>query len=204
MTIRPLKLMEVTSPYGIRKHPITKKKSFHTGIDLSAETGTPCYAVSDGIVKVSKCNNGGTKKGYGYYLVIEHDGFCTLYAHLSQLGPRVGTRVKKGQIVAYSGNTGSSTAPHLHFEVRKGWYDSNSFWRRNKNGNFINAVDPSTFEIRDNHLPNWPGAHEAYAFIVDNGLSDGSRPNDRVSRIELWVMLYRAIKFVLKRLGKEI
>ncbi len=176
-------------------HPIKKRRQWHTGVDLRAKVGTPCFAVADGVVKVSKTNRGGVKCGLGHYIVIEHDGYCTVYAHLRSLGLRAGTKVRKGQIVAYTGNTGASTAAHLHFEVREGQYNQ-GFWQRDKNGNYINAVEPQKFKPIEIDLPDW--AKKGYKFAVENALSDGSRPRDSVTRMELWTMLQRLYELIEK------
>ncbi|MCG4583642.1 peptidoglycan DD-metalloendopeptidase family protein, partial [Anaerosalibacter bizertensis] len=100
----------VTSPYGPRWGRI------HTGIDIGIPIGTPVVAAKDGVVILAKTGYGG---GYGNYLVVDHGGgVSTLYAHNSSLSVGVGTRVRRGQQIALSGNTGRSTGPHLHFEVR--------------------------------------------------------------------------------------
>ncbi|EYE88844.1 peptidase M23 [Fervidicella metallireducens AeB] len=105
----------VTSPFGMRYHPVLHKYKLHTGIDFGVKTGTPIYAMSDGEVIIS-----GNLKGYGYTVAIAHGGGITsLYAHCSKLLVSVGQKVKKGQLIAKSGNTGYSTGPHLHFEIRK-------------------------------------------------------------------------------------
>ncbi len=104
----------ITSPYGTRKDPITKKKSMHTGIDIAAGTGVPIVAANSGTVIVS----GWSSKGYGNYIVIDHGGGrSTLYAHQSRLAVKKGAYVTKGQTIGYVGSTGWSTGPHLHFEV---------------------------------------------------------------------------------------
>lgn len=104
----------ITSPYGTRKDPITKKKSMHTGIDIAAGTGVPIVAANAGTVIVS----GWSSKGYGNYIVIDHGGGrSTLYAHQSRLAVKKGAYVTKGQTIGYVGSTGWSTGPHLHFEV---------------------------------------------------------------------------------------
>jgi len=148
MELKPLLLDTpvVTSKFGPRIDPISKKQSFHNGVDFRAVVGTTCLAVADGKVVASKVNGGGASKGYGYYLVIQHSGFWVLYAHLNKLGISVGTTVKKGQEVALTGNSGASTGPHLHFEVRTGEFDSMSF-SKNAKGEMPNAVDPETFKI---------------------------------------------------------
>ena len=112
----PIELRGVTSKFGERIHPISKNKRFHHGIDLRASEGTPTYAPADGFVKYSAMSN----TGYGYLVIISHNyGFETRFAHmLNKDVVRVGQRVKKGDLIGYTGNTGYSTGPHLHYEVR--------------------------------------------------------------------------------------
>lgn len=104
----------VTSSFGRRRHPVTGRIQAHDGIDISAPTGTPIRATADGTVRFS-----GTQAGYGRMLIIDHGhGLQTVYAHNSRNAVRVGQRVKRGQIIAYVGSTGTSTGPHVHYEVR--------------------------------------------------------------------------------------
>ncbi|MEO9873041.1 M23 family metallopeptidase [Ekhidna sp.] len=107
-------LKRLASGFGYRMHPIYKVRKMHTGTDFSLPTGTPVYATGDGEVVFTK-----TKfSGYGKYIKIKHGfGYQTLYAHLSEFLVKPGQKVKRGQVIAYSGNTGGSTAPHLHYEV---------------------------------------------------------------------------------------
>jgi len=111
---------------------------WHNGMDLRAELGTPVYAVANGTVKVSKDN----PTGYGLYIVINHGKWGSLYAHLSQYNTFVDQEVKAGQLIGYSGNTGNSTAPHLHFEIRECEYKD--FWDRCQADTnvFMRCVDP--------------------------------------------------------------
>ena len=150
MYIKPLPDIKITSKFGPRTHPVTKVKGFHNGVDFGAIIGTPCLAVADGIVAISKVNGGGSSKGYGYYIVIEHNGFTTLYAHLKKLGLPVGTRVKAGDVVALTGNSGESTGPHLHFEIRTGKVNG-TFFTKDKEGKMPGAIDPETFKLE----PEW-------------------------------------------------
>ncbi|MBW4860273.1 MAG: peptidoglycan DD-metalloendopeptidase family protein [Clostridiaceae bacterium] len=100
----------VTSPYGPRWGRI------HSGVDIGVPVGTSVAAAKDGVVILAKTGYNG---GYGNYLVVDHGGgVSTLYAHNSSLSVGVGTRVRRGQQIALSGNTGRSTGPHVHFEVR--------------------------------------------------------------------------------------
>lgn len=105
---------EVSSTYGWRIHPITKKKSLHTGTDLPAPTGTKILAAGNGEVIMASWYG-----AYGNAVIVDHGGgYTTLYGHNSKLAVKVGDMVKAGDVVAYVGSTGWSTGPHLHFEVR--------------------------------------------------------------------------------------
>jgi len=109
-------LKRLASGFGMRMHPIYKVRKMHYGTDFSLPTGSPVYATGDGVVEFVK-----TKfSGYGKYMRIKHGfGYQTLYAHLSEFLVKPGQKVKRGQVIAYSGNSGGSTAPHLHYEVIK-------------------------------------------------------------------------------------
>ncbi len=107
----PLKDVEVSSGFGHRHG------SFHEGIDLRAGIGTPIYAAAKGRVTYT----GSRISGYGRMVVLKHKGgYFTIYAHQSSIAVRVGQKVKKGQLLGKSGNSGRTSGPHLHFEVRKG------------------------------------------------------------------------------------
>ena len=105
----------ITSAFGVRVHPVYNISLFHSGIDISASEGTRVQTTGDGIVAFS-----GYDKGYGQKITINHGyGYKTIYAHLSKSLVRQGQKVKRGDIIALSGNTGVSTGPHLHYEVQK-------------------------------------------------------------------------------------
>lgn len=113
---KPLDYHRISSSYGKRLHPISLRRSKHRGIDLSARNGTPVYAPADGFFEYTRKNH---NEGYGNMIRITHGlGFMTLYAHLKTLKVKNGQFVKKGQLIALSGNSGASTAPHLHYEIR--------------------------------------------------------------------------------------
>ncbi|MBF0620440.1 MAG: peptidoglycan DD-metalloendopeptidase family protein [Magnetococcales bacterium] len=112
----PLAYKGVTSSYGSRIHPTLKRKEFHAGVDLRAETGTPVIATGDGVVEFGGFHK---KSGYGNLVILRHNyGFRTSYGHLSEVLVDNGEFVKKGDIIAKTGNTGMSSGPHLHYEVR--------------------------------------------------------------------------------------
>ena len=104
----------ITSPYGMRTHPITGVYKLHTGVDLGAPYGSNFIAATDGTVIIAGYNT-----AYGNMVIIDHGGgVSTLYAHGSKIMVEVGQTVKKGDIVLKVGSTGYSTGPHAHFEVR--------------------------------------------------------------------------------------
>ncbi len=105
----------ITSEFGSRIHPILNNEQFHTGIDISAPTGTPVLPVQPGWITFS-----GEKSGYGQVVEIDHDdGTQSVYAHLSQRRVEKGDRIREGEFVGLSGDTGRSTGPHLHLEIRQ-------------------------------------------------------------------------------------
>lgn len=111
------------SPYGPRRHPITGRVKFHHGIDVAMPVGTTLTAAADGTI----AHKGAGASG-GYTLIIRHEGnWHTVYYHLQAPSHRhIGERIRVGDVVARSGNTGRSTGPHLHFELRRSrrWGDT--------------------------------------------------------------------------------
>ncbi|MFM2392077.1 MAG: hypothetical protein RLZZ546_54, partial [Bacteroidota bacterium] len=106
--------LEYLSGFGIRLHPVHKVRKFHKGIDFTAPEGTAIQATGDG--KVIKVERGG--RGYGNMVTIDHGfGFQSLYAHMLKISVKEGDVIKKGQTIGQVGSTGTSTAPHLHYEV---------------------------------------------------------------------------------------
>nr|WP_256497195.1 M23 family metallopeptidase [Sulfurospirillum sp. DNRA8] len=108
---------EFSSRFGWRENPILKRKEFHAGTDLRAPVGTPVLAPADGVVKFIQYNQ---NSGYGNVVSLSHNyGFESYYAHLMNKPiVKEGQFVKKGDIIAYSGNSGMSTGPHLHYEIK--------------------------------------------------------------------------------------
>ncbi|MGB1230131.1 MAG: M23 family metallopeptidase [Holosporaceae bacterium] len=113
----PLHKARVSSPFGFRHHPVLHKRKLHKGMDFAAKKGTPIKAAADGVIVLAQHAG-----GYGKYVLIKHkDGYSTGYAHLSRYhkGIKAGTKVTKGMLIGYVGNTGRSTGAHLHFELIK-------------------------------------------------------------------------------------
>jgi murein DD-endopeptidase MepM/ murein hydrolase activator NlpD len=110
----PLKYTRITSPFGMRYHPILHKMRMHDGIDFVNKVGTPIHSVADGKVVYK-----GWIRGYGNSVKVKHrNGYMSLYAHLKGFGDiKKGKWIKQGTIIGYLGNTGLSTGPHLHFGV---------------------------------------------------------------------------------------
>lgn len=112
----PLEYRGVTSRFGYRNHPVKGRRAFHSGVDLRASTGTPVYATADGVIEWAAYHK---SSGHGNLVIISHNfGFTTFYGHLDRFAVKMGDYVRKGDLIAYSGNTGLSSGPHLHYEVR--------------------------------------------------------------------------------------
>ncbi len=126
------------SGYGMRIHPIYKTMRMHAGVDFTAPPGTPIYATGNGVVVRAERNN----YGYGRMIVIDHGyGYQTLYAHMSEFNVRRGQKVQRGEIIGKVGNTGTSTAPHLHYEIHRNGRSVNPVHY------FYNDLSPEEFEI---------------------------------------------------------
>ena len=113
--IRPCNYILVSSPFGNRVSPTSGASTYHQGIDLAANTGTPVWAASSGVVAVA-----GWSSAAGNYVKITHpDGFSSIYMHLHTINTKAGAVVGQGQQIGTVGNTGVSTGPHLHFGIAK-------------------------------------------------------------------------------------
>lgn len=105
----------IGSSFGKRMHPILKVMRMHEGVDITAKTGTNVYAAGDG-----KVIEAGWGNGYGYHVIIDHGfNYKTVYAHLSKINIKKYQQVARGEVIGLVGNTGTSTCPHLHYEIRK-------------------------------------------------------------------------------------
>jgi len=128
----------LASGYGMRMHPVYKTMRMHQGVDFAAPTGTPIYATGNGVVTRAERN----RHGYGLMVEIDHGyGYTTLYAHMHEIEVRPGQQVKRGEVIGTVGNTGTSTAPHLHYEVHRNDRTVNPV------PYFYNDLSPEEFEI---------------------------------------------------------
>ena len=112
-SIRPVKGGYLNSSFGYRNDPIDNVTRFHQGQDITVKTGTPIYSPADGIVKRAYYAG-----GFGNHIKLDHgNGYTTLFAHLSKIKVKHGQKVSRGEVIGLTGNTGRSTAPHLHYEI---------------------------------------------------------------------------------------
>ncbi len=122
----PIEYHGITSKFGWRIHPTLHKREFHRGTDMKAKLNTKVYAPADGIVEWSGYHK---RSGYGRLIILEHSyGFKTYYGHLNKTVVKSGQFVKKGTLIGYTGNSGMSNGPHLHYEVRFLYRSLNPYW----------------------------------------------------------------------------
>ncbi len=130
-------LKRMASGFGHRIHPVYKTWKMHAGMDFSAPSGTEIYATGDGIVEIAKQRG----NGYGRYVVINHGySYKTLYAHCSKILVKKGQKIKRGHVIGLVGSTGTSIAPHLHYEVIKNGVKINPI------NFYFNDLSPAEFE----------------------------------------------------------
>lgn len=135
--IRDNDIRRISSYYGYRTDPFYKVRKFHDGVDFSAPLGKEVVATGDGkVIEVKR-----SRRGYGNVIIIDHGfSYKTVYAHLNSFNVKKGDKVKRGQVIGAIGNTGKSTAPHLHYEVRKNNHAINPIHF------FFNDLTPEQYE----------------------------------------------------------
>ncbi len=112
----PIEYHGITSKFGYRIHPTLKRREFHRGLDMKAKLKTPVHATADGIVEWAGYHK---RSGFGNLIILAHVyGFKTYYGHLNRVVVKSGKFVKKGELIGYTGNSGLSNGPHLHYEIR--------------------------------------------------------------------------------------
>ena len=134
-------LTRMASGFGYRIHPIYKTRKLHTGMDFTANTGTPIYATGDAVVESVRKS----RRGYGNHVILRHNfGYKTLYAHMRSFDVKPGQKVRRGDVIGYVGNTGTSTAPHLHYEVWK--LQEGQYKKINPINYYFNDLTPEEFD----------------------------------------------------------
>lgn len=122
----PVEYKGITSKFGYRTHPTLKRKEFHRGTDLRAAMKTPVHATADGVIEYAGFHK---RSGYGRLIILDHNyGFKTYFGHLKKITVKSGQFVKKGELIGYSGSSGMSNGPHLHYEVRFIQRTLNPYW----------------------------------------------------------------------------
>ncbi|WP_433581238.1 GH25 family lysozyme [Paenibacillus amylolyticus] len=197
----------ITSPFGMRVHPVSGVNKFHRGIDLVVSPADgPIYAFVAGEVMHAKMGVSGSGFGnYGIVVAIKDDkGYLHVYAHLSAAGVKVGQKVKRGQLIGKQGSTGISSGAHLHYEVRKAASPQYGYTATE-----AGVVEPTQYlinyfgqkpvkeekpvTVRDINVPSeW--AEAAWAEVTAIGFFDGKRPGAVITREEIAVVLSRLLK----------
>lgn len=204
----------LTSPFGMRKHPVSGINKFHRGVDLVVTPADgPIYAFVAGEVLHAQMGVSGSGFGnYGIVVAIKDDkGFLHVYAHLSAAGIKVGQQVKRGQLIGKQGSTGISSGAHLHYEVRKAASPQYGYTATE-----AGVVEPTKYLIdyygqtpvkedkpvtqpvttRDINVPSkW--AEAAWAEVTANGYFDGTRPGAQITREESAIVTNRLRKNIL-------
>ena len=146
----PVDGARVTSGFGMRMHPLLGYTRMHQGIDFGVPTGTPVFAAGDGVVEEARWAG-----GYGRWMKLRHTGgWETAYGHLSGWAVRPGAHVHQGQVIAYSGSTGESTGPHLHYEVIKGGTKINPKGANAPGGTVLEGRQLAAFKSEKAHIDN--------------------------------------------------
>lgn len=130
-------LTRMASGYGMRIHPVYRVPKMHAGMDFTAPTGTEIYATGDGVVERVQHK----LSGYGKNVILKHGyGYQTLYGHMSKVNVREGQKIKRGEVIGFVGNTGTSVGPHLHYEVIK------EGKKVNPSSYYFNDLSPEQYE----------------------------------------------------------
>ena len=209
----------ITSPYGMRIHPISKKKSFHAGIDLVKSHKSPIYAFVEGVVQWAKW--GATGTGFGGYgnVVAIRDKYNHLhvYAHLDSIVVKEGQRVSKGQEVGKQGDTGNSAGSHLHYEIRtkvspsNGWNNHTdpekyleSYFERELKERVIETMSKYFSDMKNEAQWKIDNVDKAFERKLINGRPDGTfNPNGNVTRAELATVANNIFDALVKELKNK-
>ena len=152
----PVDFLRISSKFGKRKHPISKKWKKHNGTDYAAKTGTPIMTTANGTIEFA-----GRKGGYGKCVIVNHPGkYSTLYAHMSKIksGISKGSYVEQADIIGYVGSTGYATGPHLHYELRI----------KNKPVDPYKQDLPPSFPLKEENKESFEKVRDEYLKILEN------------------------------------
>jgi murein DD-endopeptidase MepM/ murein hydrolase activator NlpD len=155
----PLAAARVTSGYGMRMHPLLGYSKMHKGTDFGASSGTPIFAAGSGVVEEI-----GFKGGFGRYMRIRHPGgLSTAYGHMSRFNSHLyrGAKVNQGEVIAYVGNSGRSTGPHLHYEVKLNGRQVNPLSVKTPVGRVLDGAQLAQFKNGQVRI------HEEYAGLIE-------------------------------------
>jgi len=168
----PIEYHGITSKFGYRTHPTLHKREYHKGTDMKAKMNTPVYAPSDAIVEWAGYHK---KSGFGRLVILDHlYGFKSYFGHLNKIVIKSGAFVKKGTLIAYTGNTGLSNGPHLHYEIRYMHRAVNPYW-------FIKWTQKNYDEIfkKEKKIP-WQSLIAATAHLrVENQTQQSLQPEQK-------------------------
>lgn len=170
----PLKFVRITSSYGGRKHPLAGYYQNHLGVDFAAEVGTPVWSVADGTVTTVRAGD----PGAGNYVFVRHsNGYETGYLHLSSFAKGIapGVRVQQKQVIAYSGNTGMSTGPHLHFAMKRAGHYMNPMAVKFPRSEPLSAKELPRFQEKTTEVRSLLDA-EIVATLVPRPQADEPQP----------------------------
>ncbi|MGH6877374.1 MAG: M23 family metallopeptidase [Rhizomicrobium sp.] len=161
----PVDGARISSGFGMRFHPILGYTRMHKGIDFAVPTGTPVMAAGAGTIK-----HEGWENGYGNFVLLDHgNSYATAYAHLSRFarGVHLGSHVRQGQVIAYSGATGMATGPHLHYEIRINGVQVNPATVKVARGRILFGNDLRDFQIERLHVDSEIAALPLQGKIAD-------------------------------------
>ena len=176
----PVDNVRITSGFGMRLHPLLGYTRMHEGIDFGVPVGTPVLAAGDGVVEQAQW-----KGGYGRWMELKHaGGWETGYGHLSGWAVRAGDHVHQGQVIAYSGSTGESTGPHLHYEVIKNGVKINPKGANAPSGTILAGRDLIAFDAEKAHIDGLlaSAAPQKLAMADTSAAGVRLRPSQTVTR----------------------
>ncbi len=172
----PVDGARISSGFGMRFHPVLGYTRMHKGVDFAVPVGTPVMAAGNGVIKYE-----GPARGYGNFMIINHgNGYATAYGHLSRFarGIHNGSHVHQGEIVAYSGNTGLTTGPHLHYEVRIDNHQVNPMKVKIAGGKKLKGQELQRFLAQRQNIDARMAALPMETKVADNAGSDLRTTND--------------------------